>query len=227
MYDMMFYFYYAEPAWSCDFQLSLSVACLDWVISISTQTHDVLIRGLAFDASLLGPELLWEFWSLARELIRETAQNLAVHLRRSVEHDESIFIDLHHVTRAVFIALSSIHFRLFFCDSQVNAWEHSKASRVVKYTLYPLTINFLRSLRKEKKVVSRHLKRFQRSDMNTSLKTINVMLLLDMSKLYIVMSDSRDSDASSSTDRDRRHEECSNVFRIARSKKIVDRHVIF
>ena len=69
--------------------------------------------------------------------------------------------------------------------------------------MYFLTIAFLRSFRKERTVVSRHMKRFQRSEMNISLKIINVMLLLDMLKPYIAMSDSRDNDVSSRTDRDR------------------------
>jgi len=58
---------------------------------------------------------------LASYFIRETARDLAVHLRHSVGHDGSVLIGLQYVPRAVSIALSSIHFRLFLCDPQVNA----------------------------------------------------------------------------------------------------------
>jgi len=63
--------------------------------------------------------------------------------------------------------------------------------------------------------------------MNISSKTIDIMLSLDMSKIHIVVIKSRDSDATSSARADRRHERCSETFRVARSTKTADRHVTF
>ena len=128
---------------------------------------------------------------------------------------------------AVFTALSSIHFRLSLCDPQLDAFEHPIANRVVKCTLYPLTIAFLCSLRKETTAVPRHLEQYQRPDMDTSLKTINVMLSPDMLEPHTAISDSPDSDASPPTRRDRRREESPEAPRTARSRKTADRHVAF
>ena len=202
------------------------MACLNWVIPISTQTHDGLVRGVAFDASLLGPELLWETWSLARELIREIAWGLAVHLRHLVGYGGSILISLFTVARAVFIALSSIHFRLFFFRRSTSGCLKASKSEP-RCSMYPLTIAFLRSLRKERTAVPRHLKRFQRPEMNTSLETINVMLSSDTSKSYTAMSDLRVNDASPSIRCNCKREENSEKSRIATSEKTADRHVIF
>ena len=82
-------------------------------------------------------------------------------------------------------------------------------------------------LRKERKAVSRHLERFQRPDMDTSLETINVMLSPDMPEPYTAISDPRDSDASPPTGRDHRGEGSPEAPRAARSRKSADRHVAF
>lgn len=63
--------------------------------------------------------------------------------------------------------------------------------------------------------------------MDESLETIDIMLSPDMSKPHVAMSDLPDSDASPSTCRDRPREESAEAPRIARSKKIADRHVAF
>ena len=53
------------------------------------------------------------------------------------------------------------------------------------------------------------------------------MLSPEMSEPHTAMSDSRDSDASTPTGHDRRHEECPDAPRTARSRRIADRHLTF
>lgn len=63
--------------------------------------------------------------------------------------------------------------------------------------------------------------------MNVLSKTINIMFSFDMSKLHIVMSDSSNNDANFSIRRNREREKSSKTSRIAKSKKSIDRRMIF
>lgn len=79
------------------------------------------------------------------------------------------------------------------------------------YAAFSFTIAFLRSLFEETTIVSHHLERPLCFVINDLSKIVDIMLLLNMSKPYIAMSDSLDSDASSPTRHDRRREESSKA----------------
>ncbi len=68
-----------------------------------------------------------------------------------------------------------------------------------------LTISFLCSLREERTVVLYFSERFKCSVIDALSETIDIILLSDISKSLIAISDSPDSNASSSTNRNYQH----------------------